>query len=470
MKSGPLPSLNSLHAFLLQGYGCLAVILMILGCSPASQQGSEISRQINAYLEPYVGSRSFSGTVLVVRDDVVLHHRGYGMADVERGVSNDVDVRYQIASMSKSFTAAAILLLWERGLLGLEDPASRFVEGFPHESITVEQLLTHTSGLPRYVFQSDYPEHEGRFHTTRDLVDWIADRPLASEPGSSYGYSGANYALLAHIIEEVSGVDYADFLSANVFDPLGLRDTGHRGASTSGVDRLALGYTPVGLDRLERARPYDYSIDTGGGSLYSTTSDLVAWYEARNAGRLLSESTRQSMTEAADTPLGYAWNVTERLGRQAVTLTGWDGVGFGSQFVHFPEDDTTIVVLSNLNMSSIAGEVADNVASIIFGEEYDALEILERPAQDEATLRQLAGTYRFGADFYVPGTTIRFEERDGQLIVPAEPPAPEGGLLPLSDGSFIHRQQWLRLRFEHDDDGAVTGIRYAQFRARKESS
>lgn len=421
--------------------------MIILGCGPASEPVSEISRQINAYLEPYVGSRSFSGTVLVVQDEVVLHHQGYGMADAERGIANTVDVRYQIGSISKSFTAAAILVLRERGLLSLDDPANRFVEGFPHSSITIEQLLTHTSGLPRYVFQSDYGDREGRFHSTRDLVDWIADRPLASEPGSSYGYSNANYALLAHIIEETSGVDYAEFLSVNVLDPLGLKDTGHRGASASGVGRFAFGYTPVGLDRLESARPHDYSIDTGSGSLYSTASDLVAWYEAREAGRLLSESTRQSMIESVGTPLGYAWNVTERLGRQAVTLTGWDGVGFGSQFVHFPEGDTTIVVLSNLNMSSISGEVADN-----------------------ATLRQLAGTYRVGPDFYVPGTTIRFEERDGQLIVPAEPTAPEGGLLPLSDGSFIHRQQWFRLRFEHDDDGVVTGIQYATFQALKEPS
>lgn len=452
----------------------LALLVALLGCGSPDEPASGIADsgetgRIETYLEPYLESRSFSGTLLVVRDGAVLHHRGYGLADVESGRANSTGTRFRIGSMSKSFTEAAILLLAERGLLGLDDPVSHHVEDFRHPAITVRQLLTHTSGLPRFVFQPDYGEREQRPHSTRELVDWIADRPLSSEPGSAFGYSNANYALLAHLIEQISGLAYGDFLAAEVLAPLGLHHTGHLGSADRVDPRLARGHTPVGIDQLEPARHHDYSIDTGSGSLVSTTGDLVAWHQARAAGRLLDEATRRSLAGAAGTPLGYAWNVSDRLGRQAVQLTGWDGVGFGVQFVHYPASSLSIAVLSNLNISSISGEIADGVAAILFGDRPEAPEILARPVHDLQTLRRYAGSYRFGEDFFVPGATIRFEERGGQLIVPAAPPAPEGGLLPLADGSFIHRQQWFRVRFEEEGD-AVTGIRYSSFRAHREPS
>ena len=162
------------------------------------------------------------------------------------------------------------------------------------------------------------------------------------------------------------------------------------------------------------------------------------------------------------------WSLEERLGRAAVVLRGWDGVGFNAQFVHLFEDDLTVVVLSNLNMSSISSEVADNVVALALGEPYQPLRLVEQPTQSAEELHEFAGLYRFGSDFFVPGTTMRIAVRDGQLVVPEVGTVPEGGLLALVDGSFIYRQQWVRVSFEWEGDGGVTSMRYGSFRAMKE--
>jgi CubicO group peptidase (beta-lactamase class C family) len=440
---------------------------VFVGCSGQPLE-SPLSRRIDEIVAPYLEAGSFSGTVLLARGDTVLHNAGYGYADFEGSVPNGPDTRFRIGSISKSFTAAAILLLVEQGDLDLADHASDFIAGFPFPDITVEHLLSHTSGLARFVFQPDYGERSIRPHSTRDLVDWISSVPAVSSPGERYGYSNANYSVLAHIIEQITEISYGEFVESEILGPTELQDTGDA-SHAARVPGLALGYHPTGLRKLDAARQYDYSIVTGAGSLYSSTDDLLAWVRTRNLRQLLDPATSDPLAPRVGTSLAYAWNVGSNLDRPAITLTGWDGVGFGARLVHYQSEGITVVVLANLNMSSIAGEVADKVAAAAFGDPVDSLELLEKPREAPGVLaRDYAGVYRFGDDFYVPGSTIEFIERNGQLIVPAAPPAPEGGLLPLADGSFIHRQQWFRVRFDRDADGNVSGIIYDRFRARKE--
>ena len=447
----------------------MGFLLLTGSCRSPDTPDPALAREIDAFIDPYLTASSFSGTLLLAREDTILHHEGYGFADAERSIPNTPETKYQIASVSKSFTAAAVLLLEEQERLALDDPISRFLPEFPNgERITIEHLLAHTSGLARYVFQSDYAERSRRFHTTRDLVDWAASLPPSAAPGERYAYSNANYAVLAFIIERVSGMTFEGYLADAILEPLGLRDTGHRAGEVPSEAGVARGHDLVGLDGLRPARPYDYSVATGSGSLYSTTGDLLRWIRSRTAGDLLADSTQARLAAETGSPLGYAWKRAEHVGRDAVTLTGWDGVGFGVRLLHFPDDSTTVIVLGNLNVSSIAGEIADGVASIAFGEPYERLALIDRPALNVETLgRDIAGVYRFGSDFYVPGAEMDVIERGGQLVLPAEPPAPEGGLLPLADGSFIHRQQWFRVSFERDTTGVVTAMVYDRFRATK---
>jgi CubicO group peptidase (beta-lactamase class C family) len=439
-------------------WSCFFIIGLILA-GPASALSSEsesLSASVDSYLRPYVESHNFSGTVLIAHGDSILIHKGFGMADYENSVPNTAETRFMIASVSKTFTAAAVLRLQERDQLSVDDTVDRFIPDFPSgNEITIHQLLSHTSGLPRFVFFPDYGERSKVSHSTKDLVDWISDKPLAFKPGERYGYSNTNYAFLAHIIEQASGLSYGDFLQANILGPLGLQATGHHADPASTVENLSKGHAPEGLVDIGPARFYDYSIVTGAGSLYSTTKDLLTWFRAQ---------------QRDSTSMEYGWNPDRHLDKDVVYKTGWDGVGFGAQFVHYVEDDLTIIVLTNFNVSSITSEITDNLAAIFFDKAYEPLRLSEKPDVEPSVLSDMAGLYRFGSDFYVPDATIRITEHDGQLLIPGDSHSPTGGLLPVSGLEFIHRQQWFKVTFEQDADKKIVGMQYGRFKAKKDLS
>ena len=326
--------------------------------APASE--AALVAAVRSFVAPYVESRSFSGVVLIARGDTVHAHEGFGLANDEQDAPVTVDTKFQIASLSKSFTAAAILRLRERGDVSLDDRLSRFLPDFPRgDEITIHQLLVHTSGLARYVFQPDYAERSRQPHTADDLARWIANVPLALEPGERSAYSNANYAVLARVIEIVSGQSYGGFLDEHLIGLAGLPSTGHRGDAAVPVPALASGYVPVGLRDVEPSRPYDYSSTTGAGSLYSTASDLLQWYRSLVGGGVLQAESLELMFRPHVDARGYGWILDARLARPAVSLSGWDGVGFLAEFVHFEEEDLTVIVLCNLSISTVPTELAD---------------------------------------------------------------------------------------------------------------
>jgi CubicO group peptidase (beta-lactamase class C family) len=448
---------------------CAPVTLMMFAAcgaqTPTQLGGRATDAAIDAFLAPYVEGANFSGSILVVSGDDVLVDAGYGAADVEHGVANTPRTRFQIASISKTFTTAAVLLLRQRGELRLEDPISSFIPDFPNgDAITVHHLLGHTSGLPRYVFQPDYRERIRNHHSAMDLVEWVSELDPAAAPGQRFGYSNANYSVLAAIIERVSGQEYGEFLETEILGPLGLEDTGHASSSLEIVPNLASGYDPVGRSDLVNAYDLDYTALTGAGSLYSTTHDLLRWYHSLRHGNYLNDESKSLMFGSEDGDPGYHWQPTELDGRRAVTAQGWDGAGFAAKLIHLVDHDLTVIVLTNLNISGMPSEVAANLAAIALGEDRDTLELMTRPADPSAT-RRLAGLYRFGDDFYVPNSTIEFAETDGELSVTGLQP---GALLRISASEFIHRQHWVRVRFEYGDDGRVTSITYGEFKAVRE--
>ncbi|HAK56013.1 MAG: serine hydrolase domain-containing protein [Vicinamibacterales bacterium] len=457
--------------------GSLAVVSLaaaIAGCDRAAnptagEAGTDrLAAAVRELVGPYVEGRSFSGVVLVARGDELLVHEGFGQTDHVTGTPMTVGSKFQIASLSKSFTAAAILRLRERNKLALDDPLSRFLPEFPRGAdITIHQLLVHTSGLARYVFQPDYAERSRRPHSAADLVDWIAAVPLALEPGERSAYSNANYAVLARVIEVVSGQAFGEFLHDEVIAPAGLTDTGHRGDASVAAPDLAIGHVPVGLRTVERSSTVDYSASTGAGSIYSTAGDLLQWHRALAGDRVLTPASRALMFERHVDDRGYGWILDERRGRSTVSMSGWDGVGFSTEFVHFEEENLTVIVLCNLSISTAPTELADGLAALVLDGEATPLSLAAAPL-DAALARELAGEYRFGADFYVPNASLVLSRAGNHLAVAGRPP---GALLQLAevsasgDPAFIHRQQWFRVTFDRDSAGRVSAMRYGPFEA-----
>lgn len=431
---------------------CLAVTL--LACGPVGGQEQSLQVRVDAYLAPFVKGNNFLGAVLIAQGDLILVNRAYGKASYELNVPNSPETRFHIASVSKPFTAASILLLQERGLLHVSDPVSRFLPDFPNgQKITLQHLLTHSSGitnvnnLPEYAAASRAPQ------TPSSLIELFKSKPLGFEPGSSYEYSNSNYTLLAAVIEQVSHKSYGEFLRENIFAPLGLKNTAHDGNASEIISNLASGYQPCGVDGLERSPYIDWSAKTGNGSLYSTTGDLLKFARAYAGGRVVNRNTLEQLwIEKAGN--NYGWFVRKRHGLVAVAANG-RSPGFTSSLEYYPERDLTIIVLSNSYSPVSQSPVAEDLAAMALGSN----DVQQTPAAGVVgteRLRHLTGVYRFDETFYRPNAEVSVRIEGKELILDWGNNS-RSDLIPVSPTEFIDRQFWSRIVF----DATGAGFRYA---------
>lgn len=257
---------------------------------------ARIDAQIDAVFADIDGSRQPGAALLVIDHDEILCAKGYGLADVEAGRPITTDTSFYLASLSKQFTGMAIMQLAEQGKLSFEDPLPEYFPEFPRwgSGITLRHMLHHTSGLPHYTqfFSSsdDIPQFSRDVAgvTNEAVLERTMALPAPEFPaGAQYAYGGIGYTLLAMIVEIVSGQSFADFLKANIFDPIGMKHTVAYDESRPARHRLAHGYWREN-DRFER---WDYPMFTvGDGGLFSTLDDLFLWDRALDSERLVSRS------------------------------------------------------------------------------------------------------------------------------------------------------------------------------------
>ncbi len=226
--------------------------VVVLAAEPSA---ADIAAKVDAYVQPFVESNNFSGVILIAQGGKVQVRKAYGLANYELGVPNTPETKFQIASVSKPFTAIAVLLLEERGKLSAQDPVSRYVPDYPNgDKITIHHLLTHTSGIPNVNSMPEYDQRSRFPATPAQLVEIFKNKPADFAPGARYSYSNSNYNLLALILEKVSGQSYGEFVRASILQPLGMKDTGHPRAGELLAQR-ASGYQPAGMKGVESA-PY----------------------------------------------------------------------------------------------------------------------------------------------------------------------------------------------------------------------
>jgi CubicO group peptidase (beta-lactamase class C family) len=326
--------------------------------------------QIDTMLTRLAENRTFSGAALVARGDEILLNEGYGMANIEWEVPNTPDSKFRIGSITKQFTAMAILLLQEQGRLSVQNPICDYVEDCPAAwaDITLLHLLNHTSGIRELFSIQEFTDNLMRPASPAQLIAFFRDEPLDFEPGTSWNYSNSGYVLLGHVIDEVSGQTYQRFLQENLFEPLGLEDTGYV-YNHRIIPRQATGY----MNSTQAADYVDMTLAYSAGGLYSTTGDLYRWARALFNGEVISPEGLQTALEAgADLPGAttgeYAAGLfmDELVGHRVI---GHDGriQGFVTFLSYFPEDDVTLIVLSNFENTPIS-EITENAARILFGE------------------------------------------------------------------------------------------------------
>jgi CubicO group peptidase (beta-lactamase class C family) len=318
--------------------------VLLAGCAP---RPPDTAARIDALMQGYAGAVP-GASVLVLRDGVEVFRRAYGLADLEQRVAATPATNYRLASMTKQFTAAAVLALIEDGRLSLDDPVRKWLPSLPPaaDPVSIRHLLTHTSGLIDYEDLIP-PATTEQVHDADVLHLLESQNRLYFAPGTRYRYSDTGYALLALIVARASGEDFASFLRARIFMPLGMRDTIAYEAGVSSVAHRAFGYS------YERPawRRTDQSVTSavlGDGGVYSSIDDLAKWDAALYDERLLSARSLAlafSPATATDDPAvryGFGWRISgETLWHSGET------VGFRNVIVRYPRRHFTVIILTN---------------------------------------------------------------------------------------------------------------------------
>jgi CubicO group peptidase (beta-lactamase class C family) len=374
----------------------LAALALLAPAASGAQTQARVSAAVDSIVEAAVDDGGWAGAaVAVVRGCDTLVLRAYGVADAELDVPMPADAIFQIGSITKQFTGAALAQLAEQGQLSLDDPITRFLPDYPTRGhrITVRQLLNHTSGIREHTDLPEFWALAPRSLPRDSLVAMFAARPLDSAPGSAMRYDNSGYFLAGLVIECASGMPYAEYLRRHLFEPAGMRDT-HYCSNVALVKKRAKGYRRT-LDGLERPPHLDFAWPYAGGALCSTVRDLVAWNRALHTGGLLPTAAYRTLVAPGmlddGSRLRYALGLrTDSLsGRRALSHSG--GIpGFGAHMDHFPDDSLTIVVLANTEGGPNAQRVARAIRTAIYGAWSPRAAPLPRPAAE------YAGVYRGG--------------------------------------------------------------------------
>ena len=292
--------------------------------------------------QAYLERIDFRGSVLVIEDGKRVLDYGRGMAVNASGQPNGPDTQFRIGSLTKPFTAAAMLLLQEDGALELDDTVADHLPDYPDgHAISLRALLTHTAGIPDYTQREDFASFRERSLTPKQLVDSFSGQPRTFEDGSHFEYSNGGYALLGLLVEAVSGQSYGEFVSRRVFAPLNMENSEY-GQSELGQDGRAVGYTDSGAV----AAFTDMSIPYAAGGLASSTRDLAKWHRALRGGAILSESSLDEMFTPHLGGYGLGWFIDRGThGERHHHLGGIDG--FRAFMARYPASDDLVVVLSN---------------------------------------------------------------------------------------------------------------------------
>lgn len=344
----------------------IALLAFFVGCSHPAR-----ADKVDDYVREQMRDLHISGLSLaVVRAGKVLKSQGYGYVDVEQRVPATGDSVYEVGSITKQFTAVAVMMLVEENKIGLDESISRYLNNIPASwrSITVRQLLSQTSGLKEYF--SDTSERDGTLllpASVEQILKPAAAQPLGFEPGESWDYSNTNYYLLGLIIAKASGKTYADFLQERIFTALGMTATQYNDRKRV-IPNRARGYAyDWGKGILQNADRVDPSWSFSAGAIISSVNDLAKWDAALDTEKLIRSTSKNQMwtpgylKTGAPIRYGFGWYV-DRVNGHTNLSHGGDIFGFASYFSRYPEDHLTVIV--SLNQYIYPKRIADTVAAL----------------------------------------------------------------------------------------------------------
>ena len=349
-----------------------------------------VTSKLDHYVQAFADSGWFSGAVLVAKDGKILLAKAYGMANLELDVPNTVNTKFRIASITKQFTAMAIMQLYEMRKLDLQDPLSKYISDYPNgEKITIHHLLTHTSGITNVV-GPDYKREISLPHTLESRITLFKNKPFEFAPGQNHLYSDSNYILLTYIIEKASGKSYEKFLQTHIFDKLSMIDTGCDDYKRI-IKNRAAGYS-AGIDgNLVNSDYLDMSFEMGAGMLYSTLADMYRWDRALYSTKLVTQESLDKIFTPYKDAYAYGWHIEQSPYGKKLWHDG-KNPGVLTLISRYVDRNACIIVLSNFDSAPV-GQLAENLAHIIFGQQPEYPKKQQEIFVDPAIYDRYVGTY-----------------------------------------------------------------------------
>jgi CubicO group peptidase (beta-lactamase class C family) len=401
-----------------------------------SLDAAKVSSRADGWLGAFEQAGDFSGVVVLAQGDKVLFEKAYGFADTQVHSPNRPETRFRVASLSKTFTAAAIEQLANQGKLRYSDSLSRYVEGMPNgESITIEQLLTHQSGIGVLDSEDIYRDCISHDDLLRRLA---AAKPLFA-PGKQSAYSNEGYFLLAAVVERASGTSYEAFLRQNIFAPLQM-ENGGVACRDLPAGRNAFGSVATASEARLRPLPYNEAALDGAGSVYSNAEDLLRWLRAVDTSPAFGVNKLS---------YPYAWG-KRKYGTHDLIEQSGQLEGFISHVAIYPREHIYAIVLGNIQ-SGFSQRIAQDLQAVLFGGQVSTPPAVTTILLGERSMRQYLGRYHSKEIAYPQTLAIR----DGQLAMHwGEDPFWRE--MVMTDGdTFFLRAEYAQIHFERGPDGAV---------------
>jgi len=423
-------------------------------------QAAGLMPKIEEYVDSAQKVWGFQGTVLIAKHNTVIFEEAYGMANLEKNQPNTVTTKFLIGSITKSFTAIAIMQLVEKGILELDQPITLYLEAYPSETgnkITIRHLLSHTSGIPVYSMLADFQTKAMLLNLVKDVIALFKDEPLMFEPGSKQRYGSPGYLLLGVIIENVTGLTYQEYVRRYITEPSGmfgtdiLKDYKTRPGFAKGYHRNPDGKFTI-------AEPLLFPIAFSAGALSSTAHDLYLLDRALNENSLLDPNSIDVMISSENGEYGCGFSI-RNLGEHKVIGHDGSAPGYIATYQRWLDDSLYVVVLcNNASLPLPIFNIADALAAIILSEKYE-MPILKSPLPVHITeLSEYEGVYQEkNGTYYVIGLVgHRLANRNDAGIIKS--------ILPESKDILYYEQDFLTtLTFLRNANGSISGLIQSSF-------
>lgn len=407
-----------------------------------------VEQKINELLTAYAGQNKLNGSVLVAQKGKVVYQKGFGFRDADKKIPNDVNSIFQIGSITKQITAAVIMHLQEEGKLSVQDKLSKYFPGFTNgDRITIENLLTHTSGIYNYtndtaIMKNDVTKH----YSQEQMLTIFKTYPPDFEPGTKWNYSNSAYSILGYIIEKVEKKPYEKVVRQRIFQPLGMTNSGFDFTGLSSPNKtkgyFSLSPTPM------PAPVVDSTIAYSAGAVYSTVGDLYKWERSIYTSKILKPESWKIVFTPFKNKYGYGWSIDSLYGRLITAHSG--GIhGFTSYILRFPQDEVAIIIFDNGSSNALSA-ISKNVAAVLFDQPYSVPAAKKEISVDTSLLKQFVGEYQLAPNFiikvFLEGTGLK-AQATGQ---------PSFDLFAEKENVFFLKAVEAKVEFVKDANGVVT--------------